>query len=235
MRFGASWAAAGVGTGVAAYATYAAVAWCRYGHAQRHAADENQAFLDRFMPEYEVRERHHIHVAAPVKLAFAAARDLDLNRSAIIRSIFKSRELILRARPGSLSLPASLLAQTRALGWCVLAEIPGREIVMGAATRPWKADVQFRALPPDEFSDFSEPGYVKIIWTLGAQSRGASKSLAHTETRAVATDPESRARFRRYWSLLSPGIVLIRRVGLRLVKQDAEHRYLHRYSLRGGI
>jgi hypothetical protein len=45
-----------------------------------------------------------------------------------------------------------------------------------------------------------------------------------TETRALATDPESRARFRRYWTLVSPGIVLIRWEMLRLVKREAERR-----------
>jgi hypothetical protein len=40
----------------------------------------------------------------------------------------------------------------------------------------------------------------------------------------LATDPVSRARFRRYWAALSPGILLIRREALRLVKAEAERR-----------
>jgi hypothetical protein len=40
----------------------------------------------------------------------------------------------------------------------------------------------------------------------------------------VATDPAARARFRRYWTLASPGIVLIRWELLRLVKREAERR-----------
>ena len=79
----------------------------------------------------------------------------------------------------------------------MLAEIPGREIVMGAVTQPWMANVVFRALPPDEFASFHEPDYVKIVWTLRADPRGPSESTFRTETRAVATDPGPRARFRR--------------------------------------
>jgi hypothetical protein len=39
-------------------------------------------------------------------------------------------------------------------------------------------------------------------------------SIFRTETRAVATDAVARAKFRRYWSFLSPGISLIRRAVL---------------------
>ena len=53
--------------------------------------------------------------------------------------------------------PRGLLALVKTLGWGVLAEIPGREIVMGAVTQPWMADVVFRPLPPGEFAAFHEP------------------------------------------------------------------------------
>jgi hypothetical protein len=38
----------------------------------------------------------------------------------------------------------------------------------------------------------------------------------------MATDAEARARFRRYWAVTSPGILLIRKLALRLLKADAE-------------
>ena len=38
------------------------------------------------------------------------------------------------------------------------------------------------------------------------------------------TDAVARSRFRRYWALVSPGVVLIRRQSLRIVKADAEQR-----------
>jgi hypothetical protein len=95
---------------------------------------------------------------------------------------------------------------------------------MGAVTQPWKANVVFRALPPDEFAAFHEPGYVKIVWTLRVDPLGPAESMFRTETRAVCTDPESRARFRRYWSFLSPGIILIRWLSLGPLKVEAERR-----------
>ena len=50
----------------------------------------------------------------------------------------------------------------------------------------------------------------------------AGEAILRTETRVVTTDPESRERFRRYWSVFSPGIVLIRYEVLRMVKAEAE-------------
>jgi hypothetical protein len=106
----------------------------------------------------------------------------------------------------------------------VLAEVPDREIVVGAVTRPWEANVVFRALPPEEFAAFSEPGFVKIVWTLRADPVDDLTSVFRTETRAVATDAAARTRFRRYWAFASPGIALIRRLSLRPLKRDAERR-----------
>jgi hypothetical protein len=86
------------------------------------------------------------------------------------------------------------------------------------------ADVVFRGVAPEEFAGFDEPNYVKIAWTMGVTPGEDGTSLFHTETRAMATDPVARSRFRRYWTLVSPGIVIIRWEMLRLVKLDAERR-----------
>jgi hypothetical protein len=84
--------------------------------------------------------------------------------------------------------------------------------------------VVFRALPPQQFLAFAQPDYVKIVWTLRADTIGANASIFRTETRAVATDTAARAKFRRYWSFLSPGIILIRWASLRPLRADAERR-----------
>jgi len=179
-----------------------------------------------FIRNYEVVDRHKVRVAAPAAVALSAAAEMDLESCAIIRGIFKGRELILRSKPDNTIRPRGLVAEMRSLGWDVLAEIPGCEIVMGGVTKPWEANPVFRALPPDQFAAFQEPGYVKIAWTLRADSIGNSESVFRTETRAAATDSAARKKFRRYWSFLSPGIILIRSVMLPAVKAEAERRWV---------
>jgi hypothetical protein len=112
----------------------------------------------------------------------------------------------------------------------VLAEVPGREVVAGAVTRPWEADVTFRSIPPDAFAAFAEPDYVKIVWTLRADEIGDSASVFRTETRAIATDASARRKFRRYWAIVSPGIALIRWASLGPLRREAERRYLDRFA-----
>jgi hypothetical protein len=176
------------------------------------------------MPVYDVAERHHIHVAAPAEITFAAACEQDLMALPVVRAIFNAREILLGRDPDTVTPPRGLLALTKSIGWGVLAEIPGREVVMGAATQPWEANVVFRPVPPTEFVAFDKPGYVKIVWTLRADPIGADASTFRTETRAVATDAAARAKFRRYWSFLSPGIILIRWASLRPLRTEVERR-----------
>jgi len=176
------------------------------------------------MPLYEVADRHQANVAASSEIAFAAAADLDLQQSLVIRGIFKGREWILGNLSANTAPPQPLLAWAKSLGWGLLAETPGREVVMGAVTRPWEANVRFRPVPPEEFAAFHEPGYVKIAWTLRADPISSDESVVRTETRVATTDPVARAKFRRYWAFLSPGIILIRRVSLKMVKAQAEGR-----------
>jgi hypothetical protein len=201
---------------------YAAAAWSRYDRVESNGYGD--AILDRFMPAFEVREHRETRVVAPAELTYAAAREMDLDRSGVVRAIFRGREILLRARPAVRRQPQAFLSEVLALGWGVLAEVPGREIVIGAVTRPWEANVRFRRLPPERFATFDEPGYVKIVWNLSVEPLGASESIFRTETRVATTDSYARKRFRRYWAAFSPGIRLIRRESLRLVKADAEER-----------
>ena len=219
-----SWLAIGAAAAAAAYATYAVTTWARYGRPSRSTPENEDTLLDGFMPVYEIAERHQIGVKAPADVTFAAACEADLMRSRIVRAVFKGREVMLGTDADSAERPRGLLALTTSLGWRMLAEKPGREIVMGAVTQPWEANVVFQGLPPEEFTAFNEPGYVKIAWTLRADEVNETESIFRTETRAVATDAIARAKFRRYWSLLSPGIIIIRWMMLAPVKSDAERQ-----------
>jgi hypothetical protein len=226
--------ATGIGLAAVAYATYVGVTWYRYGKGTAPRDAERDPLLDRFMPAYEIAERHHIRVAAPATVTLAAAGELDLQASPIVRTIIRAREVVLGATASQPPHPRGLLAEVTALGWGVLASVPGREVVVGAVTKPWEPDVTFRAISPEEFAGFREPGYVKIAWTIRADEVNAAESIFRTETRAIATDDEARKKFRRYWSIFSPGIILIRWAVLTPVKRAAERRADRRHWIGSG-
>lgn len=225
LRSAFRWSAAGAGLAAAGYAAYVGMTWAGYGHPSRPGADERDELLDRFMPVYDVVDRYHVAVAAPAAQALAVAGGIDLSDIAIVRAVFRGRELILGAGPDTRPRARGLLADMRALGWVVLAEKPGCEIVVGAVTQPWEANVTFRSVSAERFAAFNEPGYVKIVWTLRADAVGSAASIFRTETRAVATDASARAKFRRYWAFLSPGIILIRRLMLGRLKAETERQW----------
>src|SRR5688500_13203439 len=176
---------AGVAAAAAGYATWAGLTWHRYGRPRAPRHDEADPLMDRFMPLYDIVERHSIAVDAPAAATLAAARNQDIAGSPLVRGIFRLRELARGGTAKTRRPTRGLLDEVQSLGWGVLAEIPDREIVVGAVTKPWEADVVFTPLAPEEFADFAQPDYVKIIWSLRADATSLDSSLFRTETRAV--------------------------------------------------
>ncbi len=212
--------AAGFGlVAAAAYLSYVAAAWTHFGRAKRASS-----LLDDAMPQYDVCLDHETKIDAPAALAFDAMCDTDLERSPIVQALFRARQILLGGRHAEREMHRGLLERLGDFGWGVVGEESGREIVFGAVTKPWENDPVFRGLSAADFKRFETPGYVKIAFTLRIDPQGEHTSIARTQTRALATDPLSRRRFRRYWALLSPGIELVRIVLLAQLRAEAEER-----------
>lgn len=177
--------------------------------------------LDPWIPRWDARERHAVTIRAPALLAFQAAAGLDFESVRLVRAIIRLRARLLGGRPAPRE-PRPFLEEMREKGWQVLVERPGELLVAGATCQPWLGDVVFHPLPADAFAAFAEPGQVKIAWTLEAHPAGPDRTVFATETRAVATDPEARARFRRYWRWARFGIVSIRWLILPEIRRRAE-------------
>jgi hypothetical protein len=200
---------------------WATAAWLAYGHPRTHG--NNDPLIANVMPRFEVDERQERTVAASSEATFRAVQRFALGRSPVIRAIFRARALMLHAHSDMEIMTQAFLPQALAIGWRLLEEVPGRELVFGAVTQPWRSDVQFAALPRDQFIAFDSAGYVKIIWAIAVDALGPRRARVRTETRVTTTDPTARAIFRRYWAIFSPGILLIRYEALRAIARDAEH------------
>src|SRR5689334_12112042 len=125
VRSTARWFATGAALGAAGYACWAAYSWLMYGHPRPAASwKDRDSLLDRFMPRYDVVERHHVNVDAPAAVTFEAATEMDLLGSPAIRAIFRARELVLRSDAAPVPAGGSFIDQMVAIGWGVLAEVP---------------------------------------------------------------------------------------------------------------
>jgi hypothetical protein len=181
--------------------------------------------LDRFIPDPDLQIRYKIMVRAPAVLVLETARTFDLQSTALVRAIFWLRGRILGAKAAAPDWSLGFVQVMLRMGWGVLAEEPNRLFVAGTVCRPWLADVVMTPIPLAEFAAYSEPDQVKIIWTLEAEPLGAARSRFATETRAVGTDGQAQAKFRRYRHRFGIGIAMIRWLLLPAIRREAERRW----------
>jgi hypothetical protein len=195
--------------------------------------EAEEMLLDRYLPQYDVTETHAVVIDADTDLAWQAVRRSDLSRSAVTRVLLELRSLpnrlqgVLTGRPSGTSRPPWTLEDMERVGFLLLGELPGHEIVFGTVVQPWKAvtgDEPPPQVEPGRFAAFDIPGYVKVAFNIRVEPYGSGRALITTETRTAATDPASLRRFARCWMLIGPFSALIRRLLLRIVKSDAERR-----------
>jgi hypothetical protein len=172
--------------------------------------------IERFAADYDVGESHVVTVDAGVDVCYQAVLGVDLFRSRVIRILYRVRGLPAKG-------PSTLRDMTR-WGFVVLDEDPGTEIVLGLVGRFWLVRGGLRRVEPDDFVEFSEPGYVKAAMNFLVESSGPDRSTVTTETRVIATDPDALRSFRRYWTLVAPFSALIRRRMLSVIRRQAELR-----------
>lgn len=191
-----------------------------------------ELFVERFLPRYDVVVVHADVFRAPPAQCYAGVMDLDLLQSPFVRAALSVRAVpqrVLgswRARGNGTGPdtppPTFRLRDMVALGWVVLAETPGVEMVLGQVSRPWKADASTTDAPStaEQFTNFDAPGYAKIVTSLRVDPYGNDSSILTVETRVATTDAMSRRRFRRYWLLIGPASSLIRRMALGLLEAE---------------
>jgi hypothetical protein len=180
--------------------------------------------LDEFAPIYQFSERASIPVRAP------ASRIYDAIFQVTAAEVPLYRTLVWIRRGGS-SGPESVLnppddeplvrVATRT-SFMSLAEVPGREFVMGAVVMA-PPGVKLASGPtPASFKRLTEPGFARAVMNFAIEPRDAGYCVLTTETRVHATDPASRDVFARYWRVIGPGSLLIRHMWLRAIKVRAE-------------
>jgi hypothetical protein len=187
--------------------------------------------LDRALPDFRFARLECVAIAAPPGAVFDAARDLDLLS---VHSPLFDAVMWMRAMPDKLRnrtpppLPSMSVADLFDLAskgeqpWMALGENPGRELTFGAVGKVWKPSIEWRWTEPEDFTPFDEPGWAKMAAAFVVHPYGSRRTLLTYEARTFCTDPESTARFLRYWTLVSGGVGIVLRATLAAVKDAAE-------------
>jgi hypothetical protein len=177
--------------------------------------------VERFMPDYRLREVDHVAVTANPEAAFRAVRELDFNRLAFARWLFALRTLPERLRGGIPPAKTARLEQITApgSGFHLLAELD-REIVVGSVGRFWEPRIQFADVAPEGFVDFDAPGWGKLAWSIAVVPRRGGGAWITFDLRVDATSDAAWTRFSRYWLLIGRFSRLMRRALLRLFRRE---------------
>jgi hypothetical protein len=189
--------------------------------------------IDEYLPRWDVRERHHIDVAAPTEAVFAAIGETDLGSALLARLILGARALpgaLMAGRAGvrSLSRRARVPITLRTLearGFTRLAERRPTELLLGLEGRFWPPDGDVRTPPAAEFATTPPAaGAARAVWNFALATKPDGITELTTETRVLCADAAARRRFLPYWLLIRPGSGLIRRSMLRAIRRTAERR-----------
>jgi hypothetical protein len=187
--------------------------------------------LDALLPEFDVRTRHVIRVAAPPEHVFGCLWTTDFDHWGLTRALYALRTLpaflgspkeAWRHLPKERYRPHSTLGDLLANGFTLLAEESGRELVLGTTGRFWRAQSQLCATDSERFMTPAPRGTAKAAWNFTVSRDPKGGTELRTETRVLCADAATRWRFRAYWTLIRPFSGLIRREMLAAVRVQAE-------------
>jgi hypothetical protein len=177
-------------------------------------------WLDHFLPVYDEHEVHSIAIGARPEAIHRALFEVTPAEIPLFRTLLTLRGL---RRPGA-SARRPLIAGAQEGGFTILADEPGRELVLGVIGRFW--GLRDRAIRPIrsalDFTAFAEPGFARAAMNFLIEPLDAESCRVTTETRVQATDARARRAFRLYWTVVHPGSALIRRLWLRALERRAE-------------
>jgi len=192
--------------------------------------------LDTFLPAWQFGEHHETRIHASPARVEAAIRAVTAKEIFLFQTLtwIRSPRLPGSRRPASILAAAGdrpILASALRGGFMMLAEEPGREVVLGMLVM---VPDELRRLPsaerqrlraaftPERFAMLASPGYAKAAMNFLITDEGNGWVRLDTETRVVATSDGARRRFAAYWRVIYPGSSLLRRTWLAAIRKRAE-------------
>ncbi|GGS36308.1 hypothetical protein [Actinokineospora fastidiosa] len=163
--------------------------------------------LDDVLPRWQFGEHHDIAFSGSV----AAVERVTWREVPLFRALLFAGSL------GRTRMPADrpFLTQLTAGGFTVLSR-SADALVVGAVVRvgDQTGPVPLGDDPAATFRAVDEPGHYKVAFDFRVQD-----GVLRTETRVLATDEDTRRRFRRYWRLIRIPSGLIRTEWLRAARR----------------
>ena len=177
--------------------------------------------IDSLAPNPDASEFHAIEIAAPCDVVYHALRTTNLADSSLVKWLLAFRllpKLFVRRRVHTRMQFLTLDTLLRA-GFGLVAEDPGREVVLGVTGRFWRPIDNTVPFDEENFRGPVRPGFARAVWNFAVREGTGAQTILSTETRVICGDAASRRKFRAYWVIVRPFSGLIRILMLRAVRK----------------
>jgi hypothetical protein len=196
---------------------------------------------DEFLPTYEVSDAVAVVVDADATTTWAALMEVDLielGRHRPLVGVLGALRLLPEiighllhgepppAAPKRMGLRDIAAMPASGGGWILLGERPDHEIALGLVGKFWRPVIEYAEVAPDDFRDFSEPGWAKTVYALSARPLADRQgTLLSGVMRTATTDEHARRWFRRYWTFgVGSGAHVLVTGLLDSAREDAEQK-----------
>jgi len=165
--------------------------------------------IDKYLQKFDFNEYHEITIqASPVEI-FPVIKELDFTKSRLVKLLFT-----LRGLPKSMRNMKGFIE----VGFILLEEKENEEIVLGFLAN----HRGLKIVTPEEFINFAQAGYVMAAWNFHLVQVDEEKTLISTETRILGTSKKAKFIFSLYWFFIYPFSAFIRKVLLKMIKDEVE-------------
>jgi hypothetical protein len=187
------------------------------------ASAARPTLVDEIMPVYQVASRHSRIVRAPAATVYAEIRRVEFGQAPLVRGLFALRGLPARLLGGGPRPAPGARRQGVPPGFVLLAERPGREVVLGIAGQFWRPTGNVaRLADAAAWHAYQAPGTASGVIVLRVTPLDYQTSRLATETRVRVRGRGATLRFRAYWLVIGPFSGLIRHSLLGQIGRAAE-------------
>jgi hypothetical protein len=164
--------------------------------------------IDKYLSKYQFSSFHFIEFNDYPELVFSVIKTINFRKSKIISILFN-----LRGLPRSMDSFNGFLES----GFILLEEKKDEEIVLGFLLE----GKGLKKTPKKDFIKCEKGNIVKGVWNFKITEYDSKKILS-TETRVYCNTRRTRFLFSIYWFFISYFSGLIRKIILKLIKQELE-------------
>jgi hypothetical protein len=170
---------------------------------------------DKYLRQADFSTSEFIEINAPLDKLYPVVETLNFEKSRIIYWLFKLR---------GIPVPESLtLRGLEKINFVKLEVVTNKEVIIGLIGQFWTPTGRLKRFKPEEFISFDQSDFAKSTWNFELTRVNDFKTRLTTETRIFCPTPETKKKFKTYWTIIKPFSSWIRREILKAIKKQAEN------------